>query len=65
MIRHADQYRKMAASYDRMALAINDQALRWVYLDFARQWREMAQQAEIVELDPPKLSGRWSSAHIS
>ena len=55
----------MAASYDRMALAINDQALRWVYLDFARQWREMAQQAEIVELDPPKLSGRWSSAHIS
>jgi hypothetical protein len=39
-----------------MALAINDQALRCVYLDFAQQWRELAHQAEIVELDRPKLS---------
>jgi hypothetical protein len=48
-----------------MALAINDQALRWIYLDFAKQWREVAQQAGIADLDRPKLSGLWSDADIS
>jgi hypothetical protein len=66
MIRQAEKYRNMAANYDHMALAINDQELRWVYLDFAQQWREMAQQAETKDdLDRPKLSGRWSSTNIS
>ncbi len=65
MNQHPEQYRKMAANYDLMALAINDQALRWVYLDFAQQWRELAHRAEIVELDTPMLSGRWRSAYIS
>jgi hypothetical protein len=65
MNQHPEQYRKMAANYDHMALAINDQALRWVYLDFAQQWRELAHQVEIVELDRPKHSGRWSDARIS
>jgi len=55
----------MAANYDHMALAINDQELRWVYLDFAQQWREMAQQAETEDdVDRPKLSGRWKDANI-
>jgi hypothetical protein len=65
MIRQAEKYRNIAANYDHMALAINDQGLRWVYLDFAQQWREMAQQAETVDdLDRPKLSGRWKDANI-
>jgi hypothetical protein len=65
MIRPAEQFRKIADNYDRMALAIDDQALRWVYLDFAQQWRDVAQRAEIVDVGPSKLSARWSSAGIS
>lgn len=66
MMRQAEKYKNIAANYDHMALAINDQELRWVYLDFAQQWREMAQQAETEDdLDPPKLNRRWSGANIS
>jgi hypothetical protein len=66
MMRQAEKYRNIATNYDHMALAINDQELRWVYLDFAQQWREMAQQAETEDdLNHPKLSGRWSGANIS
>ena len=66
MMRQAEKYRNIAANYDHMALAINDQELRWVYLDFAQQWREMAQQAETEDdLDRPKLSGRWSRTNFS
>jgi hypothetical protein len=65
-MRQAEKYRNIAANYDHMALVINDQRLRWMYLDFAQQWREVAQQAETEDdLDRPKLSGRWSGANIS
>ena len=42
MMRQAEKYRNIAANYDHMALAINDQELRWMYLDFAQhgaKWR--------------------------
>jgi hypothetical protein len=65
MMRQTEKYRNIAANYDHMALAINDQELRWLYLDFAQQWRDMAQQAETEDnLDRPKLSGRWKDANI-
>jgi hypothetical protein len=65
-MRQAEKYRNIAANYDHMALAISNQELRWVYLDFAQQWREMAQQVETEDdLDQPKLNGRWSGANIS
>ena len=41
-MRQAEKYRNIAANYDHMALAINDQELRWMYLDFAQhgaKWR--------------------------
>ena len=65
MIRPAEQYRQMADNYDRMALAMNDEALQRAYLDFAQQWRGIADQAEIMDVDSPKLSNRWSNANIS
>jgi hypothetical protein len=63
LIRPAEQYRKIADSYDSMALAMFDEALRWTYLDFAQQWRDVAQRADI-DLGPSKLRGRWRSANI-
>jgi hypothetical protein len=46
MIRSAEQYRQIADRYDRLALDIGDQALRFLYLDFARQWRDVAARTE-------------------
>jgi len=66
-MRQAEKYRNIAANYDHMALAINDQELRWVYLDFAQQWRAIAQQAETeddLKRPSPRLSGRWKDANI-
>jgi hypothetical protein len=65
MIRPAEQFRRIADSYDRMTLAMSDEALRQAYLYFAQQWREMAERAETLDVAPSKLSGRWSSANIS
>lgn len=47
MGRQVELYRKLADDYDRMMLVIHDQALRDMYLKFAQQWREAAQQADI------------------
>ena len=47
MGRQVELYRKLAADYDRMTLVIHDQALRNMYLKFAQQWREAAEQADI------------------
>jgi len=46
-MRLIEQYKKMAADYDEMAAALNDQTLRTMFLEFANQWREAAQEAEI------------------
>jgi hypothetical protein len=50
MSRQIDVYRKVAADYDRMALLINDQRLRNMFLGFAQQWREAALKADAVDL---------------
>jgi D-serine dehydratase len=46
MSRQIEVYRKVAADYDRMALFINDQRLRNMFLGFAQQWREAAMEAD-------------------
>jgi hypothetical protein len=46
-MRLIEQYMKMAADYDEMAAAVNDQTLRTMFLEFANQWREVAQEAEV------------------
>ena len=50
MSRQIELYRKVAADYDRMALVVNDQRLRNMFLGFAQQWREAALEADAVEL---------------
>jgi hypothetical protein len=47
-MRRIEQYKKMADEYDRMAVAMQDQALRTMFQEFASQWREAAQEAEIL-----------------
>ena len=48
-MRQIEQFKKMAANYDEMAAAMHDQTLRTMFLQFASQWREAAQKAEIVD----------------
>jgi len=62
MIRPAEQYRQIADRYDRLALDISDQALRSLYLDFARQWRDVAARAEDVDQRPLQL--RYSEGPV-
>jgi len=50
-MRQIEQFKKMAANYDEMAAAVRDQTLRTMFLQFANQWREAAQKAEIVDQD--------------
>ncbi len=50
MSRQIELYRKVAADYDRMALVVNDQRLRNMFLGFAQQWREAALEADAMEL---------------
>ena len=42
MSRQIELYRKVAADYDSMALLVNDQRLRNMFVGFAQQWREAA-----------------------
>jgi hypothetical protein len=51
MSRQIELYRKVAADYDRMALLINDQRLRNMFIGFAQQWREAAAaKADAVDM---------------
>jgi hypothetical protein len=38
MSRQIELYRKVAADYDSMALLVNDQRLRNMFVVFAQQW---------------------------
>jgi hypothetical protein len=46
----ADDYRQRADECRRNAAQVADDALRGAYLDLARRWRNMAQQAQQNEL---------------
>jgi hypothetical protein len=48
-MRQIEQYKKMAAEYERLAQTLNDQAFRTMYSKFAQQWREAAQKAELAD----------------
>jgi hypothetical protein len=48
MSRQIELYRKVAADYDSMALLVNDQRLRNMFVGFAQQWREAALAADSV-----------------
>jgi hypothetical protein len=50
MSRQIELYMKVAADYDRMALLVNDQRLRNMFIGFAQQWREAAVKAEPVDM---------------
>jgi hypothetical protein len=49
MDERAEACRKKAMECERMAMASSDAALRFMYLDLAKQWREMAEQAEYFD----------------
>ena len=53
-MRKIEQFKKMADDYDQMAVAVQDQALRTMFLEFANQWREAAQEAEILDSRPDR-----------
>jgi hypothetical protein len=48
MSRQTELYKKVAADYDSMALLVNDQRLRNMFVGFAQQWREAALAADSV-----------------
>jgi hypothetical protein len=51
MMNHADESRQKADECRRNAAQVDDDVLRETYLDLARRWRMMANQAESLEQD--------------
>ena len=47
-------YLLRAMSCERMAGVVMDGAVRTIYLDLAAQWRDMARQVEIWDMDRKK-----------
>jgi hypothetical protein len=61
MSRQIELYRKVAADYDSMALLVNDQRLRNMFVGFAQQWREAALAKGIIDdAAGAKTYSRWS-----
>jgi hypothetical protein len=61
MSRQIELYRKVAADYDSMALLVNDQRLRNMFVGFAQQWREAALAKGIIDdAAGAKTCSRWS-----
>jgi hypothetical protein len=61
MSRQIELYRKVAADYDSMALLVNDQRLRNMFVGFAQQWREAALAKGIIDdAAGAKACSRWS-----
>jgi hypothetical protein len=58
MSEHAEHCRKKAAECERLAMLVTQDHLRKMYLDLARQWREMAQEAEILDRAARNLNRR-------
>lgn len=48
MSERAETCRKKVTECQRLGMAASDPAIRQVYLDFAQQWRELAEQAEQI-----------------
>jgi len=57
-MRQVQIYAKLATDYEQVAPVLKDQALRKMYLKFAQQWREAAQQADI----PAAGASRYQTA---
>ena len=49
MSERAERCRKKAIECERGAVLATDPAVRLIYADLARQWRDMAEQAEDLE----------------
>jgi hypothetical protein len=64
-MRQIEQYKKIAAEYERMAQAVNDETFRTMYSKFARQWREAAQRAEIADPVLPSESAPLPAGLLS
>jgi hypothetical protein len=59
MSRQIELYRKVAADYDSMALLVNDERLRNMFVGFAQQWRDAALAKGIID-DAAAKRSRWS-----
>jgi hypothetical protein len=60
MSRQIELYRKVAADYDSMALLVNDQRLRNMFVGFAQQWRDAALAKGIIDDAAGAKRSRWS-----
>jgi hypothetical protein len=66
MLNRADECRQRADECRRSAAQVADNVLRGTYLDLARRWRMMAQQAESLEqkeLGPKNNAPHRSDVH--
>jgi hypothetical protein len=49
----SERYRECAAECERMASGVSDPAIKALYLDLAKQWRAMAEQADMLDRERP------------
>ena len=60
MLNRPDEYRQRADECRRNAAQVDDDVLRGTYLDLARRWRRMANQAEsLKQIEETKKQTGW------
>ena len=49
MNERAERYKQRAADCDQVAQSLNDPKTKDLYLDLAKEWRNLARQAEMLD----------------